>query len=99
MPTNVFGNSSSSYDNGNKIVTSLFVKKLYLRTNYIEANKEKVTVLENQYRIKNLLDPLSLREAALKSYVDDKLFDPNLTKNTTHVDFKYKISKIYTLSK
>ena len=28
MPINVFGNSSSSYDNGNKIDTSLFVQKI-----------------------------------------------------------------------
>ena len=41
MPTNVFGNSSSSYDNGNKIDTSLFVQKLCLRTNSIENNLEE----------------------------------------------------------
>ena len=41
MPTNVFGNGSSSYDNGNKIDTSLFVQKPYLRTNYIESNIEE----------------------------------------------------------
>ena len=37
MAINVFDNSISN-DNGNKINTSLFVQKLYLRTNYIEAN-------------------------------------------------------------
>ena len=37
MPINVFGNSSSSYDNGNKIDTSLFVQKPYLRTIYIKT--------------------------------------------------------------
>ena len=42
MPINVFGNSSSSNINGNKIDTSLFVQKPYLRTNYIEANIEEV---------------------------------------------------------
>ena len=41
MPINVFGNSSSSYDNGNKIYTNLFVEKPYLRTNYIESNIEE----------------------------------------------------------
>ena len=41
MPINVFGNSSSSHDNGNKIDTSLFIQKRYLRTNYIAANIEK----------------------------------------------------------
>ena len=40
MPINVFGNSNSN-DNGNKIDTSLFVQKPYLRTSYIEANIEK----------------------------------------------------------
>ena len=39
MPINVFGNSS--YNNYNKIDTSLFVQKPYLRTIYIEANIEE----------------------------------------------------------
>ena len=39
MPINVFGNSSNNSDN--KIDTSLFVQKPYLRTNYIEANIEE----------------------------------------------------------
>ena len=39
MPINVFGNSSNTNDN--KIDTSLFVQKPYLRTNYIEANIEE----------------------------------------------------------
>ena len=42
MPIKVFGNSSSSNDKGNKIITSLFVQKLYLRSNYIEANIEYI---------------------------------------------------------
>ena len=41
MPINVFGNSFSSYDKGNKIDSSLFVQKTYLRTNYIESNIEE----------------------------------------------------------
>ena len=41
MPNNVFGNSTSSYDNGNKNNTSIVVQKLYLRTNYIESNIEE----------------------------------------------------------
>ena len=36
MPTNVFGNSNSN-NSDNKIDTSLFVQKPYLRHNYIEA--------------------------------------------------------------
>ena len=41
MPINVFGNSSSSNNNGNKIDTSPFVQKLFLRTIYIEAILKK----------------------------------------------------------
>ena len=73
MPINVFGNSSSSYGNGNKIDTSLFVQKPYLRINYIEANIEEHIDLKNQYRIKNLHDPISIREAAPKIYVDQAI--------------------------
>ena len=69
MPINVFGNSSSSYDNGKKIDTSLFVRKPYLRTNYMESKIEDID-LKNQFRIKNLPDPISIREAASKNYVD-----------------------------
>ena len=50
MPINVFGNSS--INSGNKIDTSLFVQKPYLRTNYIESNIEEDLDLKNQYRIK-----------------------------------------------
>ena len=40
MPTNIFGNSSSN-SSDNKIDTSLFVQKPYLRHNYIESNIEE----------------------------------------------------------
>ena len=89
MPINVFGNSNSN-DNGSKIDTSLFVQKPYLRSNYIEANIEENIDLKNQYRIKNLPDPLSIREAASKNYVDNLFNDPSIIKNTTHVDFNDK---------
>ena len=39
MPINVFGNSSNNSDN--KIDTSLFVQRPYLRSDYIEANIEE----------------------------------------------------------
>ena len=65
MPINVFGNSNS-HDNGNKIDTSLFVQKPYLRTNYIESNIEEDIDMKNQYRIKKLPDPISIREATSK---------------------------------
>ena len=84
MPINVFGNSSNNSDN--KIDTSLFVKKLYLRTNYIEANIEEDIDLKNQYRIKNLPDPNSNREACSENYVDKLINDPSIIKNTEHID-------------
>ena len=85
MPINVFGNSNSN-DNGNKIDTSLFVKKPYLRHNYIEADIEEDINMKNQYRIKNLPDPISIREAASKHYVDNLSNDPIIVKNTTNID-------------
>ena len=85
MPNNVFGNSSSNHDNGNKFDTSLFVQKPYLRTNYIEAIIEDID-LKNQYRIKNLPDPISIREAASKNYVDNLFNDPIIIKNNAHID-------------
>ena len=84
MPNNVIGNSSN--DNGNKIDTSLFVQKPYLRTNYIESNIEEDLDLKNQYIIKNLSDPISIREACSKDYVDNLFNDPIISKNTAHID-------------
>ena len=85
MPINVFGNSKSN-NSENKIDTSLFVQKPYLRTNYIESNIEEDIDLKNQFRIKNLPDPISLGEAASKNYVDNLINDPSIIKNTEHVD-------------
>ena len=59
MPINVFGNSSNISDN--KIDTSIVVQKPYLRTNYIESNIEEDIDLKNQFRIKNLPHPISIR--------------------------------------
>ena len=84
MPINVFGNSSNNTNN--KIDTSLFVQKPYLRTNYIESNIEEDIDLKNQYRIKNLPDPISIREAASKNYVDNLFNDPSIIKNNAHID-------------
>ena len=83
MPINVFGNSSINSD---KIDTSLFVQKPYLRTNYIEANIEEDIDLKNQFRIKNLPDPISIREAASKNYVDNLFNDPSIVKNNANID-------------
>ena len=86
MPINVFDNSSSSCDNGNKIDTSLFVQKPYLRIKYIEANIEEDIDLKNQFRNKNLPDPISIREAASKNYVDNLFSDSSIVKNNAHLD-------------
>ena len=56
MPINVFGNSNSN-DNDNKIDSSLFVQKPYLRTKYKEANIEEVGNMKNQFKIKNIPCP------------------------------------------
>ena len=82
---NVFGNSSSSYDN-NKNDTSLIVQKPYLRTNYIESNIEEDVDLKNQYRIKNIPDPINITEACSKKYVDNFFNDPSIIKNSAHID-------------
>ena len=79
MPINVFGNSS--YDNNNKIDTSLFVQKPYLRTKYIESNIEEDIDLQNQYRIKNIPNPLSITEACSKNYVDNTINEVSLVRN------------------
>ena len=84
MPINVFGNSSNNSDH--KIDTSLFVQKPSLRANYIEANFEEDNDLKNQFRIKNLPDPISIREAVSKNYVDNKFNDSSIVKNTEHND-------------
>ena len=75
MPINGFGNSSNSSDI--YIDTSLFVQKPYLRTKYIEATIEADIDMKNQFRIKNLPDPISIREAASKNYIDKKFKTDN----------------------
>ena len=84
MPMNVFGNSSNNSDN--KIDTSLFVQKPYLRTNYIEAKIEEDIDLKNQKRIKKLPDPISIGEAASINYVDNLFNDPSILESTEHID-------------
>ena len=88
MPINVFGNSSNNSEQ--KIDTSLFVKKPYLRTNYIESNIEEDIDLKIQFRTKNLPDPISIREPASKKYVDNLFNNPSILKNNAHIDLKDK---------
>ena len=66
MLSNLYGNSSSSHGRVDKIDTSLFVRELYLRTNYIESDIEEDIEMKNQLKIQTLLDPNRIREAASK---------------------------------
>ena len=84
MPINVFGSSSNNSEH--KIDTSLFVQKSYLRTSYIESIIEEDIDLKNQYSIKNLPDPISIRDAASKNNVDNMFNIPSIMKNTAHID-------------
>ena len=84
VPINVFGNYSNNSDH--KIDASLFVQKIYLRTIYIEINIEEDIDLKNQYRIRKLPDPISIREPTPKFYVDILFNDPSIIKNTAHID-------------
>ena len=84
MPINVFGTFSDISEH--KIDISLFVQKPYLRINCIESNIEEDIDLKNQYRKKFLPDPISIREAASKNYVDTLFNDPSVLKNTAHLD-------------
>ena len=65
----VFGHSSNISEN--KIDTSVFVQKPYLRSNFKNANNEEDIDLKNQFRYKNLPDAFSIREACSKNYVDN----------------------------
>ena len=86
MPINVFGNSSKNSDK--KIDTSLFVQKPYLRSKYIEAKIEEDIDLKNRLRIKNLPDPISIREAFSRNFVDKLFNNHSILKKTAHIDFK-----------
>ena len=93
MPINVFGNSSNNNNNDNKIDTSLFVKKPYLRNNYIESNIEEDINLKNQDKIKNLINPIDLFDACNKNYIDNTIdessllrLDPNETLDLNNQD-------------
>ena len=46
---------------------------------------EEDIALKNPYRNKNLPDPISIREAASKNYVDNLFNDSSILKNTAHI--------------
>ena len=43
--------------------------------------------MKNQYKIKNLPDPISIREATSKNYVDTLFNDPSIKKNNAHINW------------
>ena len=97
MPINVFGNSNNN--SINKIDTSLFVQKPYLRTNYIESNIEEDINFKNQFRLKNLPDPINIREAASKNYVDNSIDESSLVGNNKDNDFgNYNLTNINSIT-
>ena len=85
MPVNVFGNSNSN-DNANKIDTSLFVQKSYLRIKYLESNLQEDIDLENQYRNQNLPCPQETSDPVCKSYADNLFNDSSIIRNNAHID-------------
>ena len=84
MPINVFGNSNNN-DN-NKIDSSKFVQKSYLKSNYIETDLDHDINLKNQYRIINLPDPINNKDGVNKIYIDNKVSDM-IKKNIQNDDY------------
>ena len=78
MPINVFGSTSGNTES--KIVTSAFVQKPYLRTNYVESKNQEAIDMKHRFRIKNLPDPISIKEPASKNCVNNKVDNPRTTK-------------------
>ena len=86
MPINVFGNSNSN-DNNNKIDTSLFVKKPYLKSKFIETDTDHDANLKNQYRNKKIFaNPIDDKDGVIKIYIDNKLVDI-IKRNIQNDDF------------
>ena len=99
MPINVFGNSSNN--SGNKVNTSLFVQKLYLRSNYIEIDLDHDINLKNQYRIINLPDPINDKDGINKIYIDTKIADiiKRNNQNNDYISFLENDNVEYRLAK
>ena len=99
MPINVFGNSNNS-DN-NKIDTSNFVQKSYLRSNYIETDLDHDINLKHQYRIINLPNPINNKDGVNKIYIDNKVSDmiKKNIQNGDYISFLDNDNKEYKLRK
>ena len=42
--------------------------------------------MKNQFKIKNVPDPFTIREACSKKYIDNLFNDPSIVKNNAHID-------------
>ena len=61
-----------------------------MRSNYLETNSEEDIALKNQFRIKNIPEPISIREVPSKHYVDNRFNDLSTIKNGKDIDFNDK---------
>ena len=100
----IFDNSSFSAEKGNKIDTSLFVQKRFLRTKIFESKIEENTEMKKQFEIKNSPDLLENTVAICKSYTDSGLSDLSIIRNNAQITFNEKnlenvgLVKVYSLS-
>ena len=62
------------------------LKNPYLKSYYMESHVEEDIDMKNQNRITSLPDPISIREACSKNYVDTLFNDPSTLKNSAHID-------------
>ena len=95
MPIIVLGNNSIYYEN--RIDTNIFVRRLYLRTNYIEYNFEEDIDSKNQFKFRNLPCPIETKDAVCKSYVEniflnDIYFNDVKLKNKKIVKINYQLA-------
>ena len=78
MPINVLGCNAGIFSNN--FDTSSFVRKPFLRPNYIEKINKGDTDSKNQIWSKNLPNPISIGEAASEIYIDKMFNDPSMIK-------------------
>ena len=99
MPINVFGNTSNISEN--KIDTSQFVQKSYLRYNYIETDIDHDINLKNQYRIINTLQPINDNDIVNKINIDNKIADiiKKYIQNDDYISFLDNDNNEYKLEK
>ena len=62
-----------------------------MRTNYIKFNIEEDLELKNQFRIKNLPDPINIRDGCSKNYVHSLSNDSSIFKNIKHIDLNDEV--------